>query len=145
MKLASLRIFIALLGYVTFPLGVFAQVQLITSDEASRPDGQIFLTRGITRGPSIQLASPREVEATGFFFKVVFEARGGATLDGKSLKIEYLKEPVIDITQRFASHLRDNRLEITQAKVPPGRHALRLTVKDSEGRQSSQLIQLQAH
>lgn len=145
LKLFCLRIFLAFFGWLTLPVGVLAQIQLITTDEASRPDAQITLTRAITRGPSIQLASPRDVEGAGFHFKVMFEARGGATIDGKSLKIEYLKEPIIDMTQRFSSHLRDNRLEITQAKVPPGRHALRLTVKDSEGRQSSQLIQLQAH
>jgi hypothetical protein len=138
-----LRIMFAVFG--CFPLVVLAQIQLITLDEALRPDGQFAQTRAITRGPSIQFLSPREVEAAGFLFKVAIEAKGGATIDNKSLKVEYLKEPLIDVTQRFSSHFRENRLEIPQAKVPPGRHLLRLTVKDSEGRQGSQIIQIQAH
>jgi len=127
-----------------FPLVATAQIQLITKDEASRPDGQFFNTRAITRGPSIQLASENDVTGAGFLFKVAFEPKGGATIDTKSLRVEYLKDPVIDLTPRLLSHINGNKLEVAQAKVPLGRHALRVTVKDSEGRQTSQIIQLQA-
>jgi hypothetical protein len=118
---------------------------LITVDEASRPDGQYILARAVTRGPSILLESPREVPATGFTFKLALEAKGGALIDARSLKVEYIKEPLADLTQRMATYVQANKLEIVQARVPPGKHTLRISIKDSEGRQSSQIIQLEAH
>ena len=124
---------------------VGAQVLLITADEASRPDGQYIVARAITRGPSIQLESPREVPAAGFTFKLALEAKGGALIDSKSLKVEYVKDPLVDLTPRITTYLQGNKIEITQAKVPPGKHTLRVIVKDSEGRQNSQIIQLEAH
>jgi len=128
-----------------FQASVGAQVLLITADEASRPDGQYILARAITRGPSIQFESPREVPAAGFTFKLALEAKGGALIDSKSLKVEYVKDPLVDLTPRMTTYLQGNKIEIAQAKVPPGKHTLRVIVKDSEGRQNSQIIQLEAH
>lgn len=135
---------IAITG-LCYPAWVAAQVQLITPDEASRPDGQYILARAVTRGPSIQLESPREVPASGFTFKLALEAKGGALIDSKSLKIEYIKEPLADLTPRMTTYFQGSKLEIAQAKVPPGKHTLRIIIKDSEGRQTSQIVQLEAH
>ena len=133
------------LATLCLPTWVVAQVQLITVDEASRPDGQYIVARAVTRGPSILLESPREVPAAGFTFKLALEAKGGALIDARSLKVEYIKEPSADLTQRIATYFQANKLEIAQARVPPGKHTLRISIKDSEGRQSSQIIQLEAH
>ena len=51
----------------------FAQVQLVTADEANRPDQTIAGTRAISRGPSIKLLSNPSVDAKSFQFKIAME------------------------------------------------------------------------
>jgi len=133
---------------VLYPVFSIAQVQLITPDEARKPDGmygKLANTRSITRKPSIQFESPQLVDAEGFPLKVSFVARGGAMIDMKSLRVEYLKEPPIDLTSRLVRHFRANSIEITQAQVPPGKHLLRFTIADSENRESVRVIELEAN
>jgi len=133
------------LAVLCYPAWAIAQVQLITVDEASRPDGLYIVPRALTRGPSIKLETSPDVSSAGFAFRLALDAKGGAVIDAKTLKVEYLKEPTADLTQRMANYFQGNKLEIAQAKVPPGKHAIRVSIKDSEGRQTTQIIQLEAH
>ena len=121
-----------------------AQVVLITEDEAKTPNAQIISTRAITRGPSIKLTSPADVAAKSFPIKLELAARGGAKIDVNSLKVEYLKQPLVDLTPRFKPGLQANSLELSQVKVPQGQHAIRISIKDSDGREGTQTINLQA-
>jgi len=121
-----------------------AQVKLITEAEAQAPNLQIPSTRAITRGPGISLKSPHEVIGKSFVFKILFEPRGGAKIDVSSIKFEYLKQPPIDLTDRFRSGLNGNQLELLQASVPVGTHPIRISVRDSEGREGHTVIQLSA-
>jgi len=77
MQRISLNILLAT-SQVLFALTSFAQVKLITEVEAKAPNLQVPSTRAITRGPGISLASPLEVTAKSFAFKLNFEPRGGA-------------------------------------------------------------------
>jgi hypothetical protein len=124
--------------------GVDAQTKLITEAEAQAPNLQIAATRGITRGPGINLLSPTEVLAKSFAFKMLFEPRGGAKIDPSSIKFEYLKQPIIDLTARFKTGLNGNQLELSQASVPTGSHHIRVSVRDSEGREGNTIIHLSA-
>lgn len=123
---------------------VLAQTRLITEDEAKSPNMAVPTTRAITRGPGIRLVSPNEVSAKAFPFKVAFEPRGGAQIQPDSVRIEYLKQPLIDLTPRLAGALRGNLIELSAAAVPPGSHPLRVSVRDSEGREAHAIIHLHA-
>jgi hypothetical protein len=121
-----------------------AQVKLITDDEAKAPNLQVPATRAITRGPGISLQTPAEVTAKSFDFKLAFEPRGGAKIDASSIKFEYLKQPIVDLTSRFKSGINGNTVELAHASVPVGTHPIRVWVRDSEGREAQTTIQLTA-
>ena len=121
-----------------------AETKLITEAEAQAPNLQVPATRAITRGPGINLLSPTEVTGKSFAFRMVFEPRGGAKIDPGSIKFEYLKQPVVDLTARFKTGLNGNHLELPQASVPAGTHPIRVSVRDSEGREGNTIIHLSA-
>ncbi len=121
-----------------------AQNILITEAEAQTPNLQVPTTRAITRGPGINLLTPAEVMAKSFTLKLVFEPRGGAKIDASSIKFEYLKQPIVDLTARFRPGLSGNQLELAMVTVPPGKHPIRVSVRDSEGREGHTVIHLSA-
>lgn len=129
---------------LSFPWLAQAQIKLITEAEAQTPNLQVPATRAITRGPGISLKTPAEVAAKSFPFKMVFEPRGGAKIDPTSIKLEYLKQPIVDLTARFKTGLNGNQLELPQASVPAGTHPIRVSVRDSEGREGHTIIHLSA-
>ena len=129
---------------LSFPWLAQAQIKLITEAESQTPNLQVPATRAITRGPGISLKTPTEVTAKSFPFKMVFEARGGAKIDPASIKLEYLKQPIVDLTARFKTGLNGNQLELPQASVPAGTHPIRVSVRDSEGREGNTIIHLSA-
>jgi hypothetical protein len=135
---------LVLLAFMALPLTSSGQVALITAEEAQRPDSPLKLTRGITRGPSIKLLSNATVDAKSFAFNLMIEPRGGSKIIPASLKVEYLKEPVIDLTDRFKSAFNGAQIEITKASVPIGLHALKVSIKDTDGRDASTVISLEA-
>lgn len=139
-RLACVCMALMALGATT----AWSQVQLITEEEAKLPEAKVPATRAITRGPSIKLNSPSEVVAGSFPLDIRFEARGGAKINLQTLKVEYLKDPLIDITSRIKSNLQGDMLEISKAKLPVGQHKFRVSVEDSEGRAANQLIQIRA-
>ena len=121
-----------------------AQTKLITEAEAQTPNLQVPATRAITRGPGISLLSPTEVAGKSFAFKLAFEPRGGAKIDAGSIKFEYLKQPLVDLTSRFKTGLSGNQLELLQASGPAGAHPIRVSVRDTEGREGHTIIHLNA-
>ena len=135
---------IAFCAVCAISLPALAQVQLITDAEAHLPEGKTTVTRAITRGPGIRFDSATDVPAKSFSFKVVLEPRGGAKLDPQSLKVEYLKDPVVDLTDRVKVGLKGDTIDLPQTKVPVGTHPIRISVKDSEGRTGTQIISLNA-
>lgn len=129
---------------VSWPYLAWAQTKLITEAEAQMPNQPVNATRAITRGPGISLLSPAEVAAKSFAFKLAFEPRGGAKIDPASIKFEYLKQPPVDLTTRFKPGLNGNQLELPQASVPAGMHPIRISVRDTEGREGNTIIHLSA-
>lgn len=118
---------------------------LITAKEAAMPPAAGTLaTRGISRGPAIKLASPEADTpvAAPFDFKVNFEARGDAKIDPSSVKVVYMKSPFVDLTPRLKSAISANGIDFAKADVPPGTHTIRVTVKDSEGRETNSVMNL---
>lgn len=144
MKFAGkLGLFIA--SFVLAVPAVMAQQALITEKEAAMPDAAgTIATRGISRGPSVKLASPEPdtVVKAPFTFKVGFEGRGGVKIDPASVKVTYLKSPLIDLTPRLKSAISANGINFTRASVPPGTHKLKVTVMDQEGRETNTIFTL---
>ena len=48
----------------------------------------------------------------------------------------------MDLLPRVKAGLSAGGIELAGAEVPPGEHQIRVTVQDSEGRQSSTVLQL---
>lgn len=115
---------------------------LITEAEAALPAAAGAVTmRGITRGPTIKMVSPGDTKSP-FELKLKFEAHGGAKIEPGSLKVIYLKSPIVDITDRVKDFATADGIDMTKAEVPPGQHSIRFDIKDSDGRVGSATVQL---
>jgi hypothetical protein len=77
-----------------------------------------------------------------FDFKVNFEPRGDAKIDPSSVKVVYMKSPFVDLTPRLKSAISANGIDFVKADVPPGTHTIRVTVKDTEGRETNSVLNL---
>ena len=119
---------------------------LIKEDEARLPAASgALLTRGITRGPGIKVLSPDPAAMSvksPFNLKVAFEPRGGAKIDPASVKVTYLKSPAVDLLDRVRPGLSERGIDLAGAEAPAGEHQIRVTVQDSEGRQTNTIINL---
>ena len=118
---------------------------LIFANEAALPDGSTSVrTRGIVRGPGVDVISPDiNTQIKGpFNFKVDFKEHGGNLIDKNSIKVVYVKSPLIDLTSRFQNGISSKGLLFLGAEVPPGDHVIRISLKDVEGRETSKLITL---
>ncbi len=120
--------------------GAAQAAPLITAKEASLPPAAGTLaTRGISRGPAIKVVSPEPDAAvkSPFNLKLNFEARGGEKIDPATVKVVYMKSPFVDLTSRLQPSITPTGIDFQQAEVPPGEHTLRVTVKDSAGRETN--------
>lgn len=139
------------LSHILFAASLVASAQmvgaapLISAKEAALPPAAGALaTRGISRGPAIKLASPEADTpvAAPFDFKVNFEPRGDAKIDPSSVKVVYMKSPFVDLTPRLKSAISASGIDFVKAEVPPGTHTIRVTVKDTEGRETNSVLNL---
>lgn len=141
MKLTKLLFIAAILASSSMAIAA----PLISAKEAALPPAAGTLaTRGISRGPAIKLASPEaDTPVTApFDFKVNFEPRGDAKIDPSSVKVVYMKSPFVDLTPRLKNAISANGIDFAKADVPPGTHTIRVTVKDSEGRETNSVLNL---
>lgn len=140
----NLRILAAALAFAASGMAQ-AQLQLITPDEAKLPNAAQVTTRGVTRGPGVKQVSP-DPAAKGLKgpvdLKIAFEPRGGAKIDADSVTLTYMKTPAVDLTSRVKSGIKADGIDVSKATLPPGDHQIRVTVKDSEGRQTSQTVSI---
>lgn len=118
--------------------------QLITNEEAKLPAATKFASRGgLTRGPGIKIISPADSKAKGAFeMKFQFEPHGGATVDPASVKMTYLKSPLVDITDRVKPYISASGIDMAKAEMPPGEHQFKVQVTDNEGRVGSTVVNL---
>lgn len=132
----------ALICCAALAAGNALALELITEAEAQLPSAYQETKRaGVTRGPGIDVASPSgTVPKDALALKVDFKPRGGATIDPKTVRVTYLKNPAVDLTARVQSALTPTGIALQGAKVPAGEHQLRVDVTDSEGRASSKLV-----
>jgi hypothetical protein len=123
-------------------------VVFITEAEARLPsltDVALTTRAGVTRGPKIVMVSTDV--GTGvrspFHLRFKLETFGGAKIDPSSVKVTYLKKPLVDLTARFGGAItQGNTIELVSAEAPVGIHHIRVDVKDSEGRAGSAIFEL---
>ena len=115
------------------------QVVLITADEAKRPRSPMtgLTLRGVTRGPAIELLSPKPPETTvqsPVHLQLKFEGHGGAQIDEDSFKLTDLSNPPVDLTDRVKTFVKPAGIDVPEAEIPPGTYAIRAEIKDKDGR-----------
>lgn len=113
-----------------------AGVILITPEEARLPASkQVASSRAITRGPRIEVSDLDDGKLhSPLHLKLKFLAFGGSSIDMNTLTVTYLRGSNIDLTQRIKPFVRPTGIDIPDAEVPPGEHAIRVDLKDSDGR-----------
>jgi hypothetical protein len=126
---------LAMMGVSTANAGVV----LITPEEAKLPaPKQIADSRAITRGPRIEISDIDDGKLQSpLHFKLKFRSYGGSSIDVGSVTVTYLRSPNVDLTERVKPYLRSTGIDIPDAEVPPGEHAIRIDLKDSEGRSAN--------
>lgn len=144
MKKRLTLISIVLASILAAPMAWADPLALISPTEAQLPDAKAVTTRAITRGPGIKMVNAPEVNAASFALKIALEPRGGAKIDPHSLRVEYLKEPAVDLTPRLTAGIKPDQIDLPQVSVPKGVHHLRVSVKDSEGRSTTTVLSLNA-
>jgi len=118
---------------------------LINTQEAALPAAaDSYATRGISRGPAMKLTSPEATMAvtSPFDLQVCFEPRGDAKIDPNSIQVVYLKTPLVDLTPRLKDSITKSGINLSKAEVPPGTHAIRVSVKDTEGHETKTVYTL---
>jgi hypothetical protein len=124
-----------------------AALTLVTADEAAQPAAKPLpllppasVARGITRGPEIDVESPRNQGNpvhSPFALRIEFVAHGGAHINPASVKVFYLRQGNIDLTERLKSKISATGINVPDAETPPGEHEFRIQVEDDEGRSSA--------
>lgn len=118
---------------------------LISESEAKLPNAVLPQTRAISRGPDIKIVSPDLDDAvikSPFNLKVAFKPHGGAKINPNSIKVIYLKTPMIDLLDRLKPGVSEAGIDFSNAEVPVGKHRIQVILEDSDGRESSTIIDL---
>jgi hypothetical protein len=143
MNVFRIAFFVCVLTAVS-PSRVSTAQVLITEQEARLPAAAASVpmtSRGITRGPRIRVLSPKNEDPikSPVPLKVRFDTFGGAKVDPDSIKMTYLKNPLVDLTKRVKPFVEEDGIgiEMKSARVPPGDHLIRIDVTDSDGRTGS--------
>jgi hypothetical protein len=145
-RVAIAAAMIALLGSagIAFAQSSASKVVLITAKEAELPAagaaaGAPGLTfrAGVTRAPKVTLVAPAASNATvksPLHLQLKFESFGGAKIDPGSVKVTYMKDPPVDLTERLKVATQASGIDLDAAEVPAGMHDIRVDVKDADGR-----------
>lgn len=140
-QMTSMRL-IALASMLALLPTLASAVQLITEAEAKLPVAAKLTARGgLTRGPSIKVISPADNKVKQpFDMKLMFEPHGGANIDPASVRMTYLKSPLVDLTERVKPYISTNGIDMAKVEAPPGEHHLKIQVTDSKGRVGSTIV-----
>lgn len=113
-------------------------VVLITDEEAKRPQAAALTFRaGISRGPGIELLSPKPSEksvASPIHLTLKFEGHGGTQIDASSFKLIDACNPPVDLTDRVKDFTKSTGIDVPEAEIPPGTYTIHAEIKDSDGR-----------
>lgn len=147
MRYSAITVFIGALALTIAHPKISAAEMLISEAESKLPQASDspMATRGITRGPGIELVSPApgtQNVNSPVPLNVKFVARNNIPIDPASVKLTYLRSPTVDLTDRVKRHVSKDGIDMPQADVPAGNHIIRIDLKDAEGRATSTTITL---
>lgn len=137
--------FAAYVAVLLFLQTISQAAPLVTEQEAALPPApEAPPTRGIVRGPGIKVVSPVSNAAVSgpFDLKVKFEPRSGIKIDPSTVRVIYLKSPVVDLTSRIKPAITEAGIELLKTEMPAGLHEIRILVRDSDGRESQSTINI---
>lgn len=111
---------------------------LITQEEASGNNPKVGDKRILWPGPRVELREPPQGEKTTPIFRLnlVFRSRSGDKVDTDSLRLTYIRDPMISLTERVRPFIEKNGIAISQVKVPIGEHRIRINLRDTKDRAS---------
>jgi hypothetical protein len=127
------------LGGESFADSRASPLVLITEQEAKLPPAtrsSATARAGITRAPKIVLLAPAGglSDTTPLHLQFRFDAFGGARIDPASVRITYLKQPTIDLTDRLKGSISTSGIDVAAVELPSGIHDIRVDLKDNGGR-----------
>ena len=138
-----------------FAAGAAARAQtvpfaVIKDSEANLPDAAPAApeddteTRDLFRPPDIDQVSPPPNAATGSVFplQIKFKAYQGATIDPSTVKVTYMKTPLVDLTQRLKSYITSTGISVPAAEFPRGFHVIQISVADTDHNTNGKVITL---
>jgi len=146
------RLFALVLSFLMAP-GIPALAQdsfaLLTPEETATWVSFSQATRGISLirsdGPKIKVNAPSGFAlASPVTFDIEILPRDGVAPEISTLKIEYSLGPVwTDVTKRIRKHatMSGSRFQAPGAELPAGKHRLRLSIADAQGRVTAADIQ----
>lgn len=119
-----------------FPISLAFSFELITAEEAARPNDQAkYGTRGVVPLPEIKIYNLEGITISPFNLVIEIRPLGGASINKNSLKVRYLKAPHVDLRPRIETFLKTNGkivvINIANAEAPPGKHRILFQVEDS--------------
>jgi len=111
---------------------------LLTEEEGAMknaPFGSFEIGRVMNTGPGIEVLEPKIEGGKKSPIKVIilFLTKEGQEIDLSTLKVECLKFFTIDLTDRVLPFTTKDGITIENAKLPLGKHTLRLTIGDVQG------------
>jgi len=115
-------------------------LELITKEEASLPPGaRPGPLRGPIPGPTIEVMSPPSDvgQRSPLRLLVRFKTYAGSKVDKESIRLIYIKTPLVELTNRVRDFITPTGIELHEAQVPPGSHTIRIQLKDTAGRTGS--------
>lgn len=125
-------------------------VELITAEEAATPDAPLFQLRSgreDDKGPTIEVISPttENTYESPLAISVKFLPKEGIEIDLSTFKVEYLKFFTIDITERLKPYVTVEGIDVPDAKLPSGKHSIRLAIGDVTGAVSRRVFTVKVH
>ena len=122
------------------PVGAVSDDWLITPEEAALQmrDGDYAEPVAATEGPGpvILLKNPKMLKKlrSPIDIFIAFEpGKSGKPADMKTLKVTLIGFININITDRLIEYIKGTNLDVEEAKLPSGKHRLRMRIKDVEG------------
>jgi hypothetical protein len=140
LKLAGLASLIGLLSLATMGRAETGGWLITPEEAAMAPAADV--TRGIVEieredvsvGPVIDVVEPSNGSRLPMPVQVLIHfAPFSEPIDLASLKVVLIKFITIDITDRIRPYVTPEGIQVKEAKIPPGKHRVRITLADRAG------------
>ncbi len=120
-------------------------VWLVTEGEVALGPAPVTRAPLPNEDPLIKIVTPQmAAEVTSPFpVEIVFEPRvSGPPPRMDTLRLTVLKVFEIDVTDRIKPYVSESRVFVKEARMPSGRHRLKLTIADAAGNLTAQILEV---